>query len=145
MRGEDTAILIDEKGLHENAIADGLIQTRMVDNKAIDTSKVDWTSAGAAEEKGKPIWNSRSITVDEYGTTLTEKIRTIQTDIDTHAGEINQLISDTTITKEDGTTVSIKDDYNFTKDTVNSHARIISAPNPPFRASHPKQTFWRRI
>ena len=126
LRGADTSILIDEKGIHENAITDGLIKNRMVDNKAIDTSKVDWTSAGAVEEKGKPIWKSHSITVDEDGTTLTEKISTIQTNMDTNAKEINQLISDTTITKEDGTTVSIKDDYNFTKDTVNSHSQILS-------------------
>ncbi len=133
LRGADTAILIDEKGIHENAITDGLIKTRMVDNKAIDTSKVDWTSAGAVEEKGKPIWKSHSITVDEDGTTLTEKISTIQTDMDTNAKEIHQLISDTTITKEDGTAVSIKDDYNFTKDTVNSHSRILSTHETSIR------------
>lgn len=127
LRGPNSSVLIDENGLHENAITDGLIKTRMVDNKAIDTSKVDWTSAGAAEENGKPIWKSHSITVDEDGTTLTEKFSTIQTSIDANVGEISQLISDTTITKEDGTTVSIKDDYNFTKDTVNSHTQTLSS------------------
>lgn len=125
--GSDKAVLIDENGLHENAITDGLITSRMVDDKAIDTSKVDWTSAGAVEENGKPVWKSTSVTVDENGTTLTEKFRTIQTSIDANAGEISQLILDTTITKEDGTTVSVKDDYNLTKDTVNSHTQTLSS------------------
>ena len=53
--------------------------------------------------------------------------------MDTNAKEINQLISDTTITKEDGTTVSIKDDYNFTKDTVNSHSQILSTHETSIR------------
>lgn len=127
LRGSDHSVLIDENGLHEDAITDGLIKTRMVEDNAIDTGKVDWISAGAAEENGKPVWKSSSITVNEDGTTLTEKISTIQTAIDANTGEINQLISDTTITKEDGTTVSVKDDYNLTKDTVNSHTQTLSS------------------
>lgn len=127
LRGSEQSVLIDENGLHEDAITDGLIKTRMVEDNAIDTGKVDWISAGAAEENGKPVWKSGSITVNEDGTTLTEKISTIQTAIDANTGEINQLISDTTITKEDGTTVSVKDDYNLTKDTVGSHAQILSS------------------
>ena len=127
LRGSDHSVLIDENGLHEDAITDGLIKTRMVEDNAIDTGKVDWISAGAAEENGKPVWKSSSITVNEDGTTLTEKISTIQTSIDANTGEINQLISDTTITKEDGTTVSVKDDYNLTKDTVNSHTQTLSS------------------
>lgn len=127
LRGSEQSVLIDEKGLHEDAITDGLIKTRMVDDNAIDTTKVDWTSAGASEENGKPVWKSTNITVNEDGTTLTEKINTIQTAIDTNALEITQLISDTTITKADGTTVSVKDDYNRTKDTVDSHAQILSS------------------
>lgn len=127
LRGSEQSVLIDEKGLHEDAITDGLIKTRMVEDNAIDTTKVDWTSAGASEENGKPVWKSTNITVNEDGTTLTEKINTIQTAIDTNALEITQLISDTTITKEDGTTISIKDDYNLTKDTIDSHAQILSS------------------
>ena len=40
-------------------------------------------------------------------------------------GQISSLISNTTITKQDGTVVQLKDEYNSTKDTVNSHTQTI--------------------
>ena len=42
-------------------------------------------------------------------------------------GQISSLISNTTITKEDGTVTQLKDEYNSTKDTVNSHTTKIGS------------------
>ncbi len=58
---------------------------------------------------------------------MTEKFQTISSDIDTQAGEITQLIADTTIVKEDGTTVKMINDYHQTKQTLNSSLDIIGS------------------
>ena len=42
-------------------------------------------------------------------------------------GQISSLISNTTITKANGEVVQLKDDYNSTKDTVNSHTTKIGS------------------
>lgn len=128
LRGENSAVLIDEKGLHENAVTDGLIKTRMLEDGAVDTGKVNWESAGASTDgNGYPVWKSGNIIVEEDGATVTEKFQTISSDIDTQAGEITQLIADTTIVKEDGTTVKMINDYHQTKQTVNSSLDIIGS------------------
>ena len=41
-------------------------------------------------------------------------------------GQISSLISNTTITKQDGTVVQMKDEFNSVKDTVNSHTQTIN-------------------
>lgn len=41
--------------------------------------------------------------------------------------DVDSLISNTTITKEDGKVVQLKDEYNITKDTVNSHTTKIGS------------------
>ena len=43
------------------------------------------------------------------------------------ATDVDSLISNTTITKEDGKVVQLKDEYNITKDTVNSHTTKIGS------------------
>lgn len=127
LRGENSAVLIDEKGLHENAVTDGLIKTRMLEDGAVDTGKVNWESAGASTDgNGHPVWKSGNIIVEEDGATVTEKFQTISSDIDVQAGEITQLIADTTIVKEDGTTVSLQNAYNMTKDTLTEYSKTIS-------------------
>ena len=40
-------------------------------------------------------------------------------------GQISSLISNTTITKTDGTVTQLKDEYNSTKDTVDKHTTVI--------------------
>ena len=128
LRGENSAVLIDENGLQENAVTDGLIKTRMLEDGAVDTGKVNWESAGATTDaNGYPVWKSSNIIVEEDGTTVTEKFQTISSDIDTQAGEITQLIADTTIVKEDGTTVKMINDYHQTKQTLNSSLDIIGS------------------
>ena len=128
LRGENSAVLIDENGLQENAVTDGLIKTRMLEDGAVDTGKVNWESTGATTDaNGYPVWKSSNIIVEEDGSTVTEKFQTISSDIDTQAGEITQLIADTTILKEDVTTVKMINDYHQTKQTVNSSLDIIGS------------------
>lgn len=56
-----------------------------------------------------------------------EKINSNATNIKVQQGEIETLISNTTIVKSDGQTVLLKDEYNSTKDTVNSHTTKIGS------------------
>ena len=42
-------------------------------------------------------------------------------------GQISSLISNTTITKQDGTVTQLKDEFNSIKDTVTSHTQTINS------------------
>ncbi len=55
------------------------------------------------------------------------KISSALTDISVQQGQINTLISNTTITRENGQVVQLKDDYNTTKSTVNSNTTKIGS------------------
>lgn len=84
-----TGVLIDSKGIHENAIADGLIVDKHVSSTAgIQASKIAF--------------------IDQDGT------KTLQTHLTTEQGRIDQLIRDTTI---DGT--KLKDKLTQVTSTVN--------------------------
>ena len=62
-----------------------------------------------------------NITVDGDLSSVIEQVTTNTTNIGVMQGQISSLISNTTITKENGEVVQLKDEYNSTKDTVNSH------------------------
>lgn len=76
--GEGCGILLDQDGVHESALSDGLIKGSMIADNAvtgskiadhtITTPKIDWNSCGAdTDADGRPIWNSARITVDGKG------------------------------------------------------------------------------
>lgn len=76
--GEGGGILLDQDGVHESALSDGLIKGSMIADNAvtgskiadhtITTPKIDWNSCGAdTDADGRPIWNSARITVDGKG------------------------------------------------------------------------------
>lgn len=82
-------VLIDQDGIHASAIADGLIQNQMIADKTIESSKIDWTSCGAAiDTNGNPIWNSAQITLNGQGldiqfASITEQMTDLETSIST--------------------------------------------------------------
>ena len=58
---------------------------------------------------------------------LVEMVQANTTAINVQQGQIDTLISNTTITKENGEVVQLKDEYNSTKDTVDSHTTKIGS------------------
>lgn len=127
LRGENSAVLIDENGLQENAVTDGLIKTRMLENGAVDTGKVNWESAGATTDaNGYPVWKSSNIIVEEDGSTVTTKFQNITSEIDETAREITQLITEATTIEENGEPVALKTAFNATKDTLTEYSKTLS-------------------
>lgn len=149
-----TGVLIDETGIKEGAIADGLIVNAMVsDNANISGGKLDISSViSSINNNENTLLSSKikfsdtdqtldvafnqlktkvetieNITIDGDLSSVIEQVSTNTTNIGVMQGQISSLISNTTITKQDGTVVQLKDEYNSTKDTVNSHTTKIGS------------------
>lgn len=137
-----TGVLIDEKGITENAIADGLIVNDMVaDNANISGSKLDIDSVVTEINEGTTTIKGTKVVLDDTNQTLDvafnilntkvddveEEITSNTTAINVQQGQIDTLISNTTITKENGEVVQLKDEYNSTKNTVDSHTTKIGS------------------
>lgn len=100
--GEDgTTAIYNQNGITKQAVPDGLIVDKMVaDDAAIQAKKVQF--------------------IDKDGT------KTLQTYLTTEQGKIESLIKETTIDNGDGTTTSLKDAYNQTKQTVEGNTTTIA-------------------
>ena len=149
-----TGVLIDETGIKEGAVADGLIVNAMINDNAnisggkLDISSVissinnnentllsskikfsdtDQTLDVAFNQLKTKVETIENITVDGDLSSVMEQVNTNTTNIGIAQGQISSLISNTTITKQDGTVVQLKDEYNSTKDTVNSHTTKIGS------------------
>ena len=143
---DGTGILLDETGIKAGAVPDGLIINDMVaDNANISGGKLDISSVVTAINGNTTTINSSIIKFDDTGQSLTvafnslkqsvssiedividgdlagvmEQVRTNTTSIQAMQGSIATLITNTTITKENGQVVQLKDDYSTTKQTVN--------------------------
>ncbi len=133
--------LLNKDGITASAIADGLIVNDMVAGNAnISGSKLDIDSViKVINEDGSETIKSNRIYLDEKNQSLevafnnlttktdsldgdvgnlVETVGTHTTSLNVMQGEIDTLISDTTITKENGEVVSMKDDYSSFKQTV---------------------------
>lgn len=148
--------LINQDGITASAIEDGLIVDSMIgENANISGAKLNISSLikSINESDGSEVLSStkiylddeqqslqvafgqlktkvdtiENITIDGDLSSVIEQITTNTTDIEIAQGQINGLIANTTITKENGTVVQLKDDYNMTKNTVNSHSQTISS------------------
>ena len=134
-------VLINEKGIvSSNAIADGLIvDSKVSDNANINGSKLDISSVyDEMNADGSKTLKASKVMLDDRGQTLDvsfkemttkqddleESMSTAITDIGVAQGQISQLIQDTMITTSGGTT-KLKDAYNSTKATVDSHTTQI--------------------
>ena len=149
---DGVGILLDEEGIHAGAVPDGLIVNDMVaDNANISGSKLDINSVITSINNGSTTIDSSRIYLDDESQSLKvafdslkTKVETIEetvvngdlsnimeqitsntTNINVMQGQISSLISNTTITKENGQVVQLKDEYNSTKDTVDSHTTKI--------------------
>ena len=149
---DGVGVLLDEEGLHAGAVPDGLIVNAMVaDGANISGGKLDINSVITSINNSSTTIKSNKIFLDEQGQSLEvafdalkTQVETIQevtingdlssiieqvvsntTSINIMQGEINSLIANTTITKENGEVVQLKDEYNYTKNTVDSHVSKI--------------------
>lgn len=100
--GEDgTTAIYNQNGITKQAVPDGLIVDKMVSDTAnIQAKKVQF--------------------IDKDGT------KTLQTYLTTEQGKIESLIKETTIYNGDGTTTSLKDAYNQTKQIVEGNTTTIA-------------------
>ena len=129
-----TGQLITPNGITANAIGDGIIVNDMVaDNANISGSKLDINSVVSEVNNGTTTLKASIVKFDDKNQTLdvafntmnttvnnnTSKIDTNTTNISAAQGQIQTLISNTTVT-EDGKNKTIKEAYNSLKQTVNS-------------------------
>lgn len=147
--GEDgIGQLINQNGITASAIEDGLIVNNMVaENAAITGNKLDIHSVVEEINDSTTTIKSSKIIFDDLGQTLDvafntldnkienvgvpdevlEQITTNTTNIGVAKGHITTLISNTTITKENGETISMKDDYSSFKQTVDGMSSKIGS------------------
>lgn len=135
--------LINQNGITASAIGDGLIVNDMVANNAdISGSKLDIDSViETINDNGTKTISGTKVYLDEQNQSLDvafaqmhttieddikEQITTNTTNMEVMQGEINSLISNTTITKENGVTVNLKDELNAVVNTVGKHSQTIS-------------------
>ena len=69
----------------------------------------------------------QEVTIGGDLSSVIEKVNTHTTQIGVMQGQISSLIDNTTITKQDGTVVQLKDEYNTTKSTVDSNTTKIGS------------------
>lgn len=141
-----TGVLLDETGIKAGAVPDGLIVNDMVaDNANISGTKLDISSVVTQINGNLTSINSSVIKFDDTGQSLLvafnslketvssieeltingdlagvmEQVKTNTTKLEVVQGSIETLVANTTITKENGQVVQLKDDYSSTKQTVN--------------------------
>lgn len=135
--------LINQNGITSSAIADGLIVNDMISsNSPISGNKLDINSVVTEINGSTTTINSNKIYLDDKKQTLDiafnnmsttvgnlesldgevgnliEKVNTNTTALTISQGKIESLISNTTITNEEGVPVQLKDDYASFKLTV---------------------------
>ena len=147
-------ILIDETGIKAGAVPDQIITNDMVSDNAnisggkldissvitninnnttaINSSKIkfsdtDQTLDVAFNQLKSKVETIENITVDGDLSSIIEQVNTNTTNISIAQGQISSLISNTTITKQDGTVTQLKDEFNSVKDTVTSHTQTINS------------------
>lgn len=143
--------LINQNGIMASAIEDGLIVNKMVaDNAAIAGAKLDIASViteinGSTEtiKSSKIQFDDKNQTLDVAFNSLSTKVETLESEgipdelleqIETNTtaisvaqGEIETLISNTTIVNENGETIQMKDDYSSFKQTVDGMSSKIGS------------------
>ena len=160
-------VLIDETGIKSGAVPDGLIVNDMVaDNANISGGKLDISSVISSINNNENTLNSSKIKFDDTNQTLDvafnqlkskvetienitvdgdlssviEQVTTNTTNISVMRGQISSLISNTTITKQDGTVTQLKDEFNSVKDTVSSHTQTINSHESTLTGVSAKQS-----
>ena len=134
-----TGQLITPQGITANAIGNGIIVNNMIADNAISGGKLDINSVVNEVNNGTTTLKASIVKLDDKNQTLdvafnsmsttvndnTSKINTNTTKISTAQGQIQTLISNTTVT-EDGKNKTIKEAYSSLKQTVNSLSSTMS-------------------
>lgn len=143
LRGEDgTTTLIDHTGIKEKAIADNLIKENMIGEGEVGEKAIDYNSfvTGFNKDTNTTTLKGTKIRLDDQGQTLDVAFTSLKsqaddtktttesntTEIKVQQGQIDTLITDTTIIK-DGQTLKLKDDYNKTVQTVDGMKNTIGS------------------
>ena len=136
-----TGQLITPQGITANAIGNGIIVNNMIaDNASISGSKLDINSVVSEVNNGTTTLKASIVKLDDKNQTLdvafnnmsttvetnTSKINTNTTNISAAQGQIQTLISNTTVT-EDGKNKTIKEAYSSLKQTVSSLSSKMSS------------------
>ena len=164
---DGVGVLIDETGIKSGAVPNGLIVNDMVsDNANISGGKLDISSVISSINNNENTLNSSKIKFDDTNQTLDiafnqlkskvetienitidgdlssviEQVTTNTTNISVMQGQISSLISNTTITKQDGTVTQLKDEFNSVKDTVTSHTQTINSHESTLTSVSAKQS-----
>lgn len=88
-----TGILIDETGIKESAIEDGLIKSDMIGKKEIKSDNIDWISSGASvDENGNPKWDIGKITINNKEFSV--EYNSLKTTVENSKIELDQKIED---------------------------------------------------
>nr|DAG31158.1 MAG TPA: tail protein [Caudoviricetes sp.] len=155
--------LINQNGIQSSdAIKDGLIvDSKVADNANINGSKLDISSVisninnntstikashikfddteqtldVSFNQLKKTVDTIKDVTIDGDLSSVIEQVSTNTTNIGIAQGQISTLISNTTITKTDGTVTQLKDEYNSTVDTVNKHTTAIGKLETSFKGT----------
>lgn len=78
LQDEEGNVLLDSTGLHKGIVPDDFIQTEMLADNSVTSSKIPWIDiAGAEDVNGNPIWSTASIHMD--GKSLEVKFNENQT------------------------------------------------------------------
>ena len=134
-----TGQLITPQGITANAIGNGIIVNNMIADNAISGGKLDINSVVSEVNNGTTTLKASIVKLDDKNQTLdvafnsmsttvndnTSKINTNTTNISTAQGQIQTLISNTTVT-EDGKNKTIKEAHSSLKQTVNSLSSTMS-------------------
>lgn len=155
--------LINQNGIQSSdAIKDGLIvDAKVADNANISGSKLDISSVISSinnntntikasqikfsdtdqtldvsfNQLKKTVETIKDVTIGGDLSSVIEQVSTNTTNIGIAQGQISTLISNTTITKTDGTVTQLKDEYNSTKDTVDKHTTAIGKLETSFKGT----------
>ncbi len=155
-------ILIDETGIKAGAVPDQIITNDMVsDNANISGGKLDISSVisninnnentllsskikfsdtdqtldVAFNQLKTKVETIENVTIDGDLSSVIEQVTSNTTNISVMQGQISSLISNTTITKQDGTVTQLKDEFNSVKDTVTSHTQTINSLETNYKAT----------
>lgn len=64
VRDEDGAAVLTSQGITQDAVADNLIQNRMLDNASVSGRNVDWSDISqGTDSQGRPVWDVSSVVI----------------------------------------------------------------------------------
>lgn len=138
---DGTTTLIDGYGIKEKAIADKLIKSNMVADNAIGEQQINYSSlvTGLNKDTNTQLIKASKVAIDLTGQSLEASFNSLKSNVDgfddrieanttsitVAQGQINGLISESSITKGDITT--LKNNYTSINATVNGLSTTVAS------------------